>query len=499
MHRENGEGSPLNREDSLAYARELAESGDHDAGIKVAEQWLTKDPDDIDALRLTCFSLWKKGRGAIAYQFAKRLADLDPKNASTWLNLGAIADELYRTQEAGTAFARAFKYAVDERTKVLVLNNICAMLVNSGKFEEAEFYGKKALEISPDNGKARANLGFCQLARKQWTPGWENYHRAIGETWRPKVQYGDEPEWNGAAGQRVVLYGEQGIGDEICFASMVPDALNVCAKVVIDCNPKLERLFARSFPNAVVYGTRNILEDKPWDAEDREIDASLPIGQLGELFRLKDESFDAKPFLVADPIRVMMWKALWQTKRKPVIGIAWSGGIPRTGAKFRVCPLEDWLPLFEKVDAHYVCLQYKPADVEIADFREKCQWVDLVEYPYATLTDDYDDTAALVASLDCVVSVPTAVVHLAGAVGTPNVMMKAKYGCWKTAAGIPFHPVTQFVDWQGSWRDSITASLTHVEAICEFSSGTIPDNLSQPTLPAHRLNGTHQSQSASPA
>ncbi len=476
----------MNRNDTLRLAAALVDGGEPDKGYRLAEPLLSENPDDPNVLNIIASALIKKGNASVAYQLTRKQVELEPNNPWWLLTHGMASEELFRFKEAAQAYAKGMNQTQDKRCKVLLLNNICALLVQSGKFEDAAFYAKKALELDPSMDKAKGNIGFSQLAKRNWAEGWKNYHHALGQSWRPKTQYGKEPEWDGSPGKVVGIYGEQGIGDEICFASMVTDACKVSKQVYIDCNPKLERLFERSFPGAIVTSG---------GLEHIELDASLAIGQLGEHFRTTDESFKPEPFLFADPDRVAMWRHLWSTKGKPVIGIGWSGGIPRTGSKFRVATLDDWLPMFQQIDAHWVSLQYKPARAELDEFEERHPWVDIEEYPYATLTDDYDDTAALVASLDCVISVPTAIVHLAGALGTPNVMMKAQVGCWKTAAGIPFHPVTQFVEWQGSWLDSVKASIDHVEAICSASSlATIHDSHLQLTSPAQALNGAHLSQ-----
>ena len=152
--------------------------------------------------------------------------------------------------------------------------------------------------------------------------------------------------------------------------------------------------------------------------------------ELGKLFRQTDESFHGKPYLKADPDRVLMWRALFATKQKPVIGIAWSGGMPQTGSKFRRMTLDDLLPVFRSVDAHWVCLQYKDASAEIADFGKR-HGVDLVQYPHATLTNDYDDTAALVEACDRVLCMQTAVAHLAGALGKQCHVFLPKNSQWR--------------------------------------------------------------------
>jgi len=280
-------------------------------------------------------------------------------------------------------------------------------------------WANKALEEWPDFKGARSNLGFAQLGQRNWAEGWKNYRYCVGTTARPKVQYKGEGEWDGAPGKRVALYGEQGLGDEISFASVLPDAIRDCSKVIVDCDKRLANLFRRSFPGAVVYGTRQAKarDGALWAAEDREFDASLPIGQLGEFYRTTDESFPGTPYLKADPERTLMWKALWQTKGKPVIGIAWNGGIAKTGKRFRRWTLDQLLPVLSSVDAHWVVLEYKSAAAEVDAFREKHPEIDIREYPHATMTNDYDDTAALVDSLDMVFCIQTAVAHLGGALG----------------------------------------------------------------------------------
>jgi len=311
-------------------------------------------------------------------------------------------------------------------------------------------------------------LGFCQLALGQFDEGWKNYHHTIGTGWRQLVQYKGEPEWDGSPDKTVALYGEQGLGDEISFASMVPDVVRTSKKVILDVDKRLKNLFARSFPEAKVYGTRAASSDtKPWADEDRDIDASLALGQCGEFFRTSRESFPAGPYLVPCHTRTAQWRAVFKDKGKPVIGIAWSGGIPKTGSKFRRVELEDWLPVFASIDAHWVCLQYKDASDEIAEFTKQHPHVDLVQYPWATLTKDYDDTAALVAALDCVVSVPTAVVRLAAALGTKTIVMNAKRKNWNFNAGLPFHPDVIHIPHGRDWRDALNEAAKKVRKVVD--------------------------------
>jgi hypothetical protein len=291
--------------------------------------------------------------------------------------------------------------------------------------------------------------------------GWKNYSSSVGTFNRIKMNYTGEPVWDGTPGKKLVVYGEQGLGDEICFASMVPDAIRD-NQVIVDCDKRLEGLFKRSFPKAKVYGTRTE-KSLTWAAEDREIDASIAMAELGQFYRKADSDFPSEPYLVPCPIRSAGWKAAF--KGKLTIGIAWTGGTWLNGAVHRKCDLSMWKPLFDAVDANWVSLQYKDASEDI-------KGTPVTQYPWATLSKDYDDTAALVAACDLVVSVPTSVVHLAGALGTPTIAMQSSKPCWKFAGGLAFHPKVKLIDNGGDWaqtgRLSRPVRLHHVAC---FTSG----------------------------
>jgi len=397
----------------LQKARDLAEAGELDEAWQITEKALQRDPDDVIALVLGTYINERAKRLPVAYHFARRVTELQPSRSSSWTNFGRCADQMWLYEESERAYRKAIQFSESSKIESLNITNLAALYINHGEFAKAEPLCDKAIQKDPDSRKAKANKGFCLLARRKWAEGWKLYAECLGSVQRRKTQYGDEPEWQGEEGKRVVIYGEQGLGDEISFASMIPDACKR-AKIIVDCDHRLQGLFQRSFPDAIVHGTRN--QAAGWSDE---FDCSAASGSLGGLFRNSDADFTGAPYLVADPDRVTMWRALWASKGKPVIGVAWSGGMWHTGAKHRKMSLEDFLPLFKSVDAHFVCLQYTDAQDEIDAFRAKHPDIDLKQYPYATLTSDYDDTAALVASLDHVMAMQTAVVHLAGGLGVP--------------------------------------------------------------------------------
>jgi tetratricopeptide (TPR) repeat protein len=469
--------NPDEKTSLIKKAQILFDADKVDKAAEVVEEYMVKHPDDAQALVLMACIMKRIGKPAIAYPLAKRATECSPHRSETWCQLGRAAQDLWHLEESLQAYKRALSLATNANHKALYKNNIGSIYLDQGKFGEAEEYFRDSIKLDADEWRPKHNLALSLLARGQWVEGWENYSASMGTharlVWKYRKPPNEEPTWDGTKGQRVIVFGEQGLGDEICFASMIPDAAKD-ARIIIDCERRLAGLFRRSFPKCKVYGTRNE-KNLAWDEEDREFDASISSAEIGKFYRTTNESFPVKPYLVPDLDRKIMWQALWAKKNKPVIGIAWSGGTFQNGSMLRYAELESWLPLFKSFDAHWVSLQYKQTS-EVNKFKFLHPDIDLAEYPFANFTQDYDDTAALIASLDCVVSVPTTVVHAAGALGVPTVMMKFCYQCWKTAAGIPFHPTHKIIDWQGSWKASIAATIPYVqEILCagKYSSATI--------------------------
>jgi tetratricopeptide (TPR) repeat protein len=471
------------------------ESKKLDEAWSVVKALLLEDPNDPQALVLASVVERLSQNLPTSYHFAKAASRIIPNDAAPWINLGHTASEMWLVDESEAAYRKALKCPNIEAgsLKRNTMLNISALYIDNGRYIEARQIVEKWLKINPEDTQVRANLGFCQLAVQDWS-GWSNYRSTLGSNWRPRVQYMDEPEWDGTPGKTVVLYGEQGIGDEISFASMLPDAIRHCKKVILDCDPRLKQLFKRSFPGLTVHGTRmakagNMSLDLKWPEEDRAFDASLAIGQIGEYYRTQAQDFPGTPYLVPCPDRVQMWQALFAAKGKPTIGIAWTGGVPKNNSRNRRLTLYDLLPFFRKHDAHFVCLQYKDASAEIDKFRAKHPEIDLVQYRFGTLTGDYDDTAALVASLDAVVCMQTAVAHTAGALGVPVTVLVPHASQWRYGTAhdsIPWYKSLRIIRQRksGRWHDEIAGIDlgAHVEA----DAG--PDDFQH-----HRANGHHAS------
>jgi len=149
----------------------------------------------------------------------------------------------------------------------------------------------------------------------------------------------------------------------------------------------------------------------------------------------------------------------FKAKGKPCIGIAWSGGLPHTGEKFRQWSLKDLLPILKSIDAHWVSLQYKDASAEIEEFKKQHPEIDIVQYAHGTLTKDYDDTAAMVKALGRIICMQTAVAHLAGGLGVKCDVFVPKNSQWRygTFNDIPWYSSVNVIrqKQRGKWEQEI--------------------------------------------
>jgi hypothetical protein len=303
-----------------------------------------------------------------------------------------------------------------------------------------------------------------ELKRGNYARGWQDYGvRAKSKLNVPRpFRF---PEWRGEspAGKRVLVYGEQGLGDEIMFASCVPDLLREAGPCVLDCAPRLAELFARSFPSARVFGTPQRDPAPAWLGAVGEVDLQIAIGDLPRRYRRRLEDFPAHHgYLCPDPDKVVHYRQrLAALGPGPKIGLSWRGGTRTSRRDLRSIGLAALAPVVERLPAHWVSLQYTPCADEIAAFRER---TGVMVHHWQHAIDDYDDTAALVTALDAVVSVCTAVVHLAGALGRPALVVVPVAAEWRYGAAgeaIPWYPTVRLLrqSHAGEWGDVLDRVL----------------------------------------
>ena len=341
-----------------------------------------------------------------------------------YANLGTAYKQSGQSDKAIEYLEKALKV---EKTAG-VLANYGNIFIEQGNPQRAIDLLTEAITLDPSIELSHYNLSLSLLETGQWDRAWDEYE--YGERpggMRQERTYNDAPKWKGPVeepGTRVCIYGEQGIGDEIMFASMLPDVLKT-NEVILDCHPRLQTLFEKAFPGIKCYPTRKDAELFWPDAEP--FDSRFAIGSLGKFYRRSRESFPGTPYLKADPVL--------PKGDKLRVGISWTGGRSTQRVARRTVPLSWWKSILNN-DCEFVSLQYTECAPEIK-IVEQTQGVTIQQFDEVVGKDDYYKTAQLVASCDLVISVCTSVVHLAGALGVPCWVMVPNKPAWRYQASGP--------------------------------------------------------------
>jgi len=406
--------------------------GDADA-LALANDILEADPVNPDAMYIAGTALLRMKQHGIATLVLNTASQLKPDQAAIWNNLGCALQE-WRPKDAVAVFARALE---SDAGHIEAKKNLAAVLGRIGRRQEAIHLNRELWADRPDDEDIPYNLALDLLHTPDWKAAWECYRYSEGNAQRTVRNYhagGETPRWDGKSPGRVVIYGEQGVGDEIWAASVYEDLRKTHpqTRFVLECDPRLAGLYRRSFPWADVHGTRNQRELE-WPVST-PVDAAIIA--FGAVSCAMPEPRVVEPWLKPDPILVQMFREyLAKMGDGPKIGLGWRGGATPWERSERSIDPELMGPFTHIKGAVVVSLEYADGPVP----------ANVVDIPWATRKGvDLDVTAALIAALDVVVSVPQTACDIAGAVGTP---LKALVGP---------HPPWRFTEEAGEawlWKD----------------------------------------------
>jgi hypothetical protein len=319
-------------------------------------------------------------------------------------------------------------------------------------------------------------LAHCLLAQGQFEAGWIAYEERFAtkesparglalQTWR------SEP----LSGAGIVLYAEQGLGDELMYANCFADVIDRAGLVVIECDPRLTELYRRSFPAARILGQARRSAGS-WREGLDGVRWMSAIGSLPRFLRRRVDDFPRHSgYLRADPVKVACWrKRLDALGGGQKIGLSWRGGVAQTRRALRSIPLEQLSTLIDQPDTIWVSVQYGDCGAEIDAYRRAHPHKPVQFWQQAI--DDYDETAALVCALDGVVSVCTALVHLSGALGRPTLVLVPSVPEWRyqlQGERMPWYPSVQLLRQrrQGMWEDVLEAACSRLAELRQSAQG----------------------------
>ena len=400
-----------------------ANNGEIDLGLEcmqLAHQLKADDPQIPFAMGVVLQENGRLAEAVAAYQSA---VTIDQRYLAAWENLCAAC---YDQEAFSSGLVAAEKALGLNSQSPLAIRGAANCLTALGRRSEALVVLDKGVQFHPANPDLRIHRSWELMANGRFDEAWPELEWRYARRGRadapPRlVPY---PRWNGEniAGKTVLVYGEQGIGDEIMYAPYVLGLVRAGAQCVIECDQRLEGAFATAFPECLIL--RRVSRDQiPWRASLPKIDYCIPALSLPLYFT---HPLARGAFLKANAERTEYWKhRLSQIGDGPKIGVSWRGGADAMARRIRSIPERVFGELIDD-QAVFVSLQYGATSTEIEGVAPELQF-----FPEVNPLIDLDEFLALMSALDAVVSIDNSTVHFAGALGVKTLLLLPVYSEWR--------------------------------------------------------------------
>jgi tetratricopeptide (TPR) repeat protein len=377
--------------------------------LKSYDEGLRLAPDDAELLNRRGVALLELGRPRDALDNLERVLAAAPDHLEALGNRGNALIKLNRPAEALSSYDHALTIEPDNAQ---LLTNRAAALRRLDRPHEAVMSARRALVSRPDFAQAKFVEGVAKLTLGDFS-GWRGYEARWGVGFLAAHRRSfDAPLWRGESsldGKTILLHAEQGYGDTLQFVRYAPLLADRGAKVILEVQPELARLLAPLPGVAAV-----IARGKPLP----RFDCHCPLMSLPLAFATELTTIPAQiPYIAPAKQDVALWRERLP-RRRPLIGLVWSGERSHDNDRNRSLRLETLLPLLQTPDVTFVSLQHEVRDEDVALLQQQSAVVHVGDR-----FCDFADTAAVISLLDAVVSADTAVAHLAGALGKPLLLL----------------------------------------------------------------------------
>jgi len=391
----------------------LARDGEREAALGHFRAALEADPQFAPAIRNLVAWLPDDAVPATDIAALERIVARIPDHAEAHAALGALhLRGAFEAESALVALDRARALGLDD-ADVHARRGVA--LHDLGRADEAIAAFDLALARNPRHIAARFHRALSLLALGRFAEGWPDYELRLRSEDRPQrtiagVRWQGEP----FEGRTLLVHAEQGVGDEILFASCLPDIVSRAGLCIVECDARLASLYRRSFPGATIIGGSQ--REPIAIPADVRVDLHVPVGSLPGYLRRSRTDFPAHAgYLRADPQRTAAWRArLAESGQRCSVGVAWRGGTLRSRGPARSVALAELSAILAIQGVDWVSLQRGAAPEEL-EAMQRAHGARVLSFPQAL--ENLDETAALLAALDLVITTDSTVAQLAGASG----------------------------------------------------------------------------------
>ncbi|MBP01797.1 MAG: hypothetical protein CMM25_03155, partial [Rhodospirillaceae bacterium] len=313
------------------------------------------------------------------------------------------------------------------------LSNRGKLNLSEGKFMNAERDLSLAISLDSDCAVARYNRGLLYLLIGRWGEGWDDFQSRwlLGGLGSSSYDHGLEV-WPGplTSKRNLLVWGEQGLGDQVLFSHCLTDLTAIENVVVIEIDPRLVSLFQRSFPDVSVVSYGGVPKNTIDTAEYH-----VPIGSLGSHLRRSVESYGiAKHYLKTDPILVEKLRKRYAhyAKGRRIVGLSWNSINPDFG-RAKSLSLEKWSPILGNIECMFISVQYGNVKDEVYDVAQNLG-IDIIVDEDIDYSGDLDEVAAQIQALDLLICTSGTAAHIGGAIGQSVWVMVPKVPEWRWGA-----------------------------------------------------------------
>lgn len=407
-------------QDRATALRRLGRKEEAQAAI---ERALTLDPKQADFYDTLSAIQRDLRRYNQAVTSLKTAIAMEPDNAKFYNNLGICLGRMGANEEA---LAYLNRYITMRPTMAEGYNNRANILKTLGRYQDAIDDYNRALTINPDIFMGKANKGICHLVLGNYTEGWSLFEDRKPGNLPPEAKRFDPAQrWHGEAlpDKTLILYNEQGLGDTIQFCRYIPFVKERVGRLILQIQPPLINWLKAHWPELSF-----ITPDDPLPAHE----AQCPLMSLPHIFKTQ---LNTVPFpggyLKADKGKTAFWKTRLPQDGKKRIGLVWAGNPDHMNDHIRSVGIAQLAPLWQVPHVHFISLQ--KGERPLAQLLALPSSVSMM--PLGHELNDFSDTAALLKNIDLLISVDTAVLHAAGALGVPAWAMLQYDPDWRWMIG----------------------------------------------------------------
>ncbi len=378
-----------------------------ESALSAYDRALELCPQQVETLNNKGIVYYEMNQLQPAIQLYQLALQLNPDYVSAYINLGSAYAKMGEWEKAETAFRQAVHI---QPKNAETYNSWGNCYKQQNRANEAQKCFETAVQIHPNFHEAEFNLAITELLLGDFSNGWRHYESRHQLREHKKVDYHlPHPFWQGESlkGEQLFIITEQGLGDVIQFSRFIP-LLQERAEpknIIFECQPPLIPLLQASFPDITIVPRGQIPEQ--FDKQVRLMSLPLYLGLQPETISL------ASGYVFAPEGEIPQVLSQKSTARR--IGLVWGGNPGNPNDENRSIPLEYLKPLFDIPGTEWFSLQMGEREKEIPDHHLEEKLINL-----APSIQNFTDTARIMKSLDLVITVDTAVAHLAGAINRPG-------------------------------------------------------------------------------